>query len=95
MRRCDIVAIGAHPDDVELGCGGTLARFAAAGRSVAILDLTAGEAATRGDRATRAQEAEAAAATLGVEWRHCLGLADGGLERPTGHSARRWSPCCG
>jgi N-acetylglucosamine malate deacetylase 1 len=79
VERCDVLAVGAHPDDVELGCGGTLARLAASGRRVGILDLTAGELATRGDAAVRAREAEAAAHALGVAWRICLELPDGGL----------------
>jgi len=80
VNRCQVLAIGAHPDDVELGCGGTVARLAAAGRAVGLLDLTAGEMATRGDPATRAAEAAAAAVALGVAWRECLGLPDGGLD---------------
>ena len=76
---CDVLAVGAHPDDVELGCGATVARLAAAGRRIAILDLTAGELGTRGDVETRAREARAASAALGVAWRHCLSLPDGGL----------------
>ena len=78
---CDVLAVGAHPDDVELGCGATVARLAAAGRRVGVLDLTAGEMGTRGDVETRAREARAAAAALGVVWRECLGLPDGGLSR--------------
>jgi bacillithiol biosynthesis deacetylase BshB1 len=79
VSETDVVAFGAHPDDVELGCGGTVARLAAAGLRVAIADLTAGELGTRGDRATRRREAEAAASLLGVERRECLRLPDGGL----------------
>jgi len=79
VERCDVLAIGAHPDDAELGCGATLARLAATGRRVGIVDLTAGELATRGDPAIRAAEAAAAARTLGVAWRACLPLPDGGL----------------
>lgn len=79
VSRCDVLAVGAHPDDVELGCGGTLARLAVAGRSVGIVDLTAGELGTRGDVETRRCEAAAAAAALGAAWRACLGLPDGGL----------------
>ncbi len=79
VAACDVLAVGAHPDDVELGCGGTVARLAAAGRRVGILDLTAGELGTRGDAPRRAREAGAAAAALGVVWRECLGLPDGGL----------------
>ncbi len=77
---CDVLAVGAHPDDVELGCGATLARLARAGRRVGILDLTAGEMGTRGDAEARTREARAAAAALGVAWRFCLSLPDGGLQ---------------
>jgi bacillithiol biosynthesis deacetylase BshB1 len=71
--------VGAHPDDVELGCGGTIARLASAGHAVGLVDLTAGELGTRGDVETRRREAEAAAAALGAAWRQCLGLPDGRL----------------
>jgi N-acetylglucosamine malate deacetylase 1 len=81
VAACDVLAVGAHPDDVELGCGATVARLAAAGRRVAVLDLTAGELGTRGDVELRGQEARAAAAALGVVWRECLALPDGGLSR--------------
>lgn len=79
VGRCQVLAIGAHPDDVELGCGGVLARVAAAGKTVGVLDLTAGELGTRGDVAARHAEAAAAAAALEVSWRECLALPDGGL----------------
>lgn len=85
--RCDVLAVGAHPDDVEIGCGGTIARLAAAGRTVGVVDLTAGELGTRGTALARAAEAEAAAAALGVEWRTCLELPDGGLD--AGNEAQR------
>ncbi len=75
----DVLAIGAHPDDVELFAGGTLALAAGRGRRVAILDLSAGESATRGTPATRAREAAAAADRLGVGHRECLGLPDSAL----------------
>ena len=78
VSACDILALGAHPDDVELGCGGTLARLAIR-RRVAILDLTAGELATRGTPERRAREAADAAGALGVAWRSCLALPDGAL----------------
>jgi N-acetylglucosamine malate deacetylase 1 len=65
----DLLAIAAHRDDVELTCGGTLARAVRAGHRVGILDLTQGEMGTRGDAATRAAEAERAAQTLGVALR--------------------------
>ncbi len=75
----DILAIAAHPDDVELTCGGTLLAAAAQGRSTAIVDLTAGEAGTRGSADLRAREAERAAEILGVSARENLGLPDAGL----------------
>ncbi len=75
----EILAVGAHPDDVELGCGGTLALLARAGRSVGILDLTRGEAGTRGTPETRAAEASEAARLLGARFRDRLDLGDGNL----------------
>jgi len=78
---CDVLAVGAHPDDVELGCGATVGRLAASGRPVAIVDLSAGEAATRGTPEGRRQEAQAAAELLGLLWRECLGLPDGRLDQ--------------
>ncbi|WP_010135397.1 bacillithiol biosynthesis deacetylase BshB1 [Ochrovirga pacifica] len=78
--KLDILAIGAHPDDVELGCGGTLAKEIAEGKMVGILDLTQGELGTRGTPKIRAMEAEAAAGILGVMLRENLGLPDGFLE---------------
>ncbi|MCK4413157.1 MAG: bacillithiol biosynthesis deacetylase BshB1 [Candidatus Eisenbacteria sp.] len=78
--RVDVLAIGAHPDDVDMICGGTLAQLAARGKSVAILDLTRGEMATRGTPEGRAQEAQAAAAALGARKRIILDLGDGRLE---------------
>jgi len=62
----ELLAIAAHRDDVELTCGGTLAKAAQAGHRVGIIDLTQGEMGTRGDPSTRAAEAERAAKTLGV-----------------------------
>jgi bacillithiol biosynthesis deacetylase BshB1 len=79
VEGCDVLAIGAHPDDVEIGCGGTLARLAARGVRVGIVDLSRGELGTRGDVPTRRREAEAAAAILGAAWRTCLGLPDAGV----------------
>ncbi len=75
----EILAVGAHPDDVELGCGGTLALLARAGRSVGILDLTRGEAGTRGTPETRAAEAAEAARLIGARFRDGLDLGDGNL----------------
>lgn len=75
--KLDILAIGAHPDDVELGCGATVAKEIAAGKKVGILDLTRGELGTRGTPEIREQEAKAAAAILGVEVRENLAIPDG------------------
>lgn len=75
----DALFFGAHPDDVELTCGGTAARLAAAGREVILIDLTRGEAGSRGTPEARAREAEAAARALGVAGRECLGLPDLGV----------------
>lgn len=80
MKKIDVLAIGAHPDDVELGCGGTLAKMISEGKTVAILDLTQGELGTRGTAETRKQEAADAAAILGITERKNLGLPDGFLE---------------
>ena len=77
--RADILAIAAHRDDVEQTCGGTLLRMAARGLRTAILDLTQGEAGTRGTAVERAREAEEAARILGVGWRHALDLPDGAI----------------
>lgn len=77
--KIDILAIGAHPDDVELGCGGTIAKLIAEGKTCAIVDLTKGELGTRGTEHTRKTEAENAAAILGVKFRENLGLKDGFL----------------
>ncbi|AWH75002.1 bacillithiol biosynthesis deacetylase BshB1 [Dokdonia sp. Dokd-P16] len=75
--KLDILAIGAHPDDVELGCGATLAKEIANGKNVGILDLTRGELGTRGSAEIRDEEAAAAAKILGVAVRENLALADG------------------
>ncbi len=75
--KLDILAIGVHPDDVELGCSGTILKEIAAGRKVGILDLTQGELGTRGNVETRYQEATNAAMILGVHIRENLKLRDG------------------
>src|SRR5579862_3231461 len=76
----DLLAIGAHPDDVELGCGGTIAKCVKLGFAVGILDLTQGEMGTRGSKEIRAKEAAAAAKVLGIKTRDSLTLADGKFE---------------
>jgi bacillithiol biosynthesis deacetylase BshB1 len=75
----DVLAIAAHRDDVEQTCGGTLLRSAARGLRTAILDLTQGEAGTRGTADDRAREADEAARILGVSWRQALDLPDGAI----------------
>ena len=77
---CDILAVAAHRDDVEQTCGGTLLRMHSIGVATAILDLTQGEAGTRGSAAERAAEAGEAARILGVSWRHALDIPDGRVE---------------
>jgi N-acetylglucosamine malate deacetylase 1 len=76
MMRLDILAFGAHPDDVELFAGGTLAKMAALGHSTGVVDMTRGELGTRGTPALRRTEASKAAAILGLKIRENLGLAD-------------------
>lgn len=75
--KLDILAFGAHPDDVELGCAGTIAKEIALGKKVGIIDLTRGELGTRGSAEIRDQEANAAAKILGVSVRENLNMRDG------------------
>jgi bacillithiol biosynthesis deacetylase BshB1 len=77
--KADILAIGAHPDDVELGCGGTLAKLISEGKKVAVVDLTQGELGTRGTNITRAEEAADASEILGISFRENLMMKDGFL----------------
>jgi bacillithiol biosynthesis deacetylase BshB1 len=77
--KLDVLAVGSHPDDVELGCGGTLALLAQQGRKVGILHLTRGEAGTRGTAEERRQEAEEAAKALGAAEVGFLDCGDGAL----------------
>jgi bacillithiol biosynthesis deacetylase BshB1 len=94
----DILAFGAHPDDVELTMGGLLLAARARGQSVVIVDLTRGEKGTRGDAATRAKEASEAARILGVQEREQLALPDCGVllteeaRLRVMESMRRWRP---
>ena len=76
----DILAVAAHPDDVEITCGGLLIKMAHRGRRVGVVDLTRGEMGTLGDESTRWQEAQAAAEVLGLAQRDCLGLPDSAVE---------------
>lgn len=75
--KLDILAFGAHPDDVELGCAGTLAKEISLGKSVGIIDLTQGELGTRGSAAIRHQEATKAKELLGISIRENLQMRDG------------------
>lgn len=78
--KLNILAFGAHPDDVELSCSGTIISHISNGKTAGIIDLTAGEMGSRGTVAIRALEAQAAAKILGCTVRDNLGLADGFLE---------------
>lgn len=75
--KVDILAIGVHPDDVELGCSGTLLKHIELGKVVGIVDLTQGELGTRGSAELRLQEAEEARKIMGAAIRENLGMADG------------------
>ncbi|SHL73108.1 bacillithiol biosynthesis deacetylase BshB1 [Hymenobacter psychrotolerans] len=96
--KLDILALGAHPDDVEMSAAGTLLAAAAAGKKIGIVDLTRGELGTRGTPATRAQEAEAASRILGLSARENLGLPDGFFRNDREHqlpliaALRRYQP---
>ena len=76
----DVLAIGAHPDDIELTCAGTLAKCVKLGHKVGIVDLTEGELGTRGSRSVRVKEADEAAKILGVHTRENLQIPDGDIE---------------
>jgi bacillithiol biosynthesis deacetylase BshB1 len=75
--KLDVLAFAAHPDDVEISCGGTIAKLVSQGRKVGIVDLTRGELGTRGNGILRLEEAEASAKILGLSARENLGLRDG------------------
>ena len=66
MIKLDILVFGAHPDDVELGCGGTIIKEVRSGKKVGIIDLTRGELSTRGTAKSRDEETKKAAAIMGV-----------------------------
>lgn len=75
--KVDILAFGAHPDDIELGCGGSIAKAVADGKNVGLIDLTRGELGTRGSASIRDKEAALAAELLGVKFRKNLDFRDG------------------
>lgn len=81
----DVLAIAAHPDDVELTCGGTMLKMAERGYATGILDLTAGEMGTRGTPETRAKEAAKAAKILRAKWRGTLGIPDSDVHASRQH----------
>jgi len=83
--KLDILAFGVHPDDVELGCSGTIMAALAEGKKVGVVDLTRGELGTRGTAETRKQEAAAAAAVMGIHLRENLGMADGFFQNDEKH----------
>jgi bacillithiol biosynthesis deacetylase BshB1 len=80
MLKLDILVLSVHPDDAELGCGGTILKHVALGKKVGIVDLTQGELGTRGSVEIRAKEAAAAAKTLGLAARENLAIPDGFFE---------------
>ena len=84
----DILAIGVHPDDVEISSSGTILKHSALGHSTAIVDLTAGELGTRGNAKLRLEEALAAAKILGVKNRINLGMADGFFANDKAHQLK-------
>ena len=86
--KVDILAIGAHPDDVELGCGGTVAKLISQGKKVAIVDLTRGELGTRGTEKTRAEESAAASRILQIAARENLEMKDGFLLNTKEHQLK-------
>lgn len=85
MIKLDILAIGVHPDDVELGCGGTLIKEIKRGKKVGIVDLTLGQLGTRGSIEKRLQEAEKAAKIMGIHVRENLEMEDGYFENDAEH----------
>src|SRR6202012_4582530 len=80
MQPLDVLVIATHPDDAEIGVGGTLVRCGRSGLRTGILDLTNGEPTPHGSPELRAQETLAATAALGVAWRKNLGLPNGSVE---------------
>jgi bacillithiol biosynthesis deacetylase BshB1 len=82
MERVDLLVFGPHPDDIEIGLGGTIAKHAALGHRVGLCDLSAGEMGSNGTVEERLAEAEAARAVLGATWRINLRWPDRALDRP-------------
>jgi bacillithiol biosynthesis deacetylase BshB1 len=88
MSGIDLLAFGPHPDDLEIGLGGTLAKQAAIGHTVGLCDLTRGEMSSNGTPDTRLQEAEAARDVLGAAWRENLALPDRGIGSSPDHTQK-------
>ncbi|MGL2967354.1 bacillithiol biosynthesis deacetylase BshB1 [Flavobacterium sp. XGLA_31] len=86
--KLDILAFGAHPDDVELGCSGTIAKEISLGKKVGIIDLTRGELGTRGSAEIRDSEAALAAAVLGISVRENLNMRDGFFVNDEAHQMK-------
>lgn len=81
----DLLVFGPHPDDIEIGLGGTVARHVALGHDVGLCDLTAGEKGSNGTVDQRLEEAEAARLVLGAAWRTNLRWPDGGIGKDPAH----------
>ncbi len=98
MTKLDILAFGAHPDDIEMGCGGTIAKHVSLGKKVGMVDLTLGELGTRGNVEIRLKEAQEAAKIVGVDIRENLQMADGFFSNDKQHqlliiqSIRKYQP---
>lgn len=88
QMKLDILAIGVHPDDVELGCSGTIINEIKLGKKVGVLDLTQGELGTRGTIETRYAEAAAAAEFMGIHWRGNLKMRDGFFKNDEEHQLK-------
>ena len=88
MSGLDLLAFGPHPDDLEIGLGGTLAKHAALGRSVGLCDLTRGEMSSNGTPEDRVKEAQAAGRILGAAWRENLALPDRAIGSSPEHVRR-------
>ena len=82
----DLLVFGPHPDDLEIGLGGSIAKHVSLGQSVGLCDLTRGELGTNGTPEERVKEAEAAREVLGARWRENLGLPDGNIGGDQSHA---------
>lgn len=98
MTNADVIAFGTHPDDAEIGCGGTLIKLTDAGFQVVVVDLVQGEMGTRGSVEIRAKEAAASSKLLRLHGRENLQLQDGDItnsmesKRKVVEAIRRWRP---